>query len=267
MLLGLLILFVLLPTFATDIKWSWTTNDSRTSYYRYQLNGEDDSKWTVVGSTVTNVVLPAESGTNRLYLQASNNGVTWSSTAVGTYLKEKDNNPLSLRLNFSPYSGAVYFFFNGREIDGARTDMGTVYGLSVGLELDWNLFSSFRVYPELGYALAVKAHTTLPKEYNVHYIKAGAGCDYLVGISEKTDVYFGLLGGAVIDINNNEVNKPKGYFGIRAGFETKVTDNFYLGFMSRVTGSLYIANDYIKDLYTSLTLLIDPASLSLRYEF
>ena len=38
-----------------SVTWIWFENDPNVEYYRYQIDGEDDDKWTVVDWTVTEV--------------------------------------------------------------------------------------------------------------------------------------------------------------------------------------------------------------------
>lgn len=139
--------------------------------------------------------------------------------------------------------------------------MGTIYGVSTSIELDWCPIDKIRIYPEIGYALALKIQTVIPKKRDVHYIKAGAGVDYLLNVSENTALYAGVLGGGMAHINNNKVTITP-YFGTRVGFETKIAESLYLGAMVRVTGALLYTDNTLTD---SLTLLVDPASITLRY--
>ncbi len=245
----------------TPIEWMWSSTDESIKYYRYQRDKEDENNWQIVDACVNSVKLVSHMGINTFYLQASRDGNNWTESTIGTYKRSC----LSLRVNLAPYSSAVFDFYNSHDIEEARTLMGTTYGASTSIELDWYLLDNLRVYPEVGYSFVLKAQTVIPKQYAVHYIKAGGGIDYLVGITEKTNLYAGLFGYGIVDINNTERSNPKPYFGVRCGFETKIADALYIGAMARVTAGLYIIE---KDsLYNSITLLIDPASISLRYEF
>ncbi len=70
---------------AASLEWSWKDGGEGVSFYRYQLNGEDENKWTVVDGTTTSVILDSGSSSNTLYLQASYDGVNWSESTKGTY--------------------------------------------------------------------------------------------------------------------------------------------------------------------------------------
>ena len=77
----LILVFAMSAAFALDgiVTWVWYVNDWNVQYYRYQLDGEDDDKWTVVGWDVNEVTLELDvSVVHTLYLQQSYDGVTWS---------------------------------------------------------------------------------------------------------------------------------------------------------------------------------------------
>lgn len=77
----LILVFAMSAAFALDgiVTWVWYVNDWDVQYYRYQLDGEDDDKWTVVGWDVNEVTLELDvSVVHTLYLQQSYDGVTWS---------------------------------------------------------------------------------------------------------------------------------------------------------------------------------------------
>ncbi len=142
--------------------------------------------------------------------------------------------------------------------------MGTIYGVSTSLEFDWTPFSFLRLYPEFGYAYEMKIQTVIPKEQDMQYIKGGLGVDYLISVSDRSDIYLGALGGVMAHINNNKYNIAP-YFGARLGLETKITENLTLGAFARVTASFLTVED--DTMYSSVTLLIDPVSLTLSWRF
>ncbi len=86
-LLSLLSILLLAASmlFALDgtVTWVWYVNDYDVEYYRYQLDGEDDDNWTVVGWDVNEVTLELDvSVVHTLYLQQSRDGVTWSESSM-----------------------------------------------------------------------------------------------------------------------------------------------------------------------------------------
>ncbi len=240
-------------------------NDNSCSYYRYQRDSEDENNWTVTDEKTSSVVLPYHDGLNTYYVQSSYDGVLWSESAVTTYThkEEKTEIPLSLRFNLAPYSSAVYYFYNGHDIDEARTLMGTIYGVSTSLELDYTPIDKLRLYLDAGYSLVLKIQTVIPKRRDVHYLTAGIGIDYIVGVGRRSGIFFGPLGGVMAHINNNKVSITP-HAGVRAGFESRITDSLKLGINVRVRGALLFTDNTLTD---SLTLLIDPMTLSLTYVF
>ncbi len=269
------LLFCLLPpAFPIPITWKWTSGgDSSVRYFRYQLNGEKEEGWTVVENTVGEVHLDVDTHAT-MYVQASYDGLNWSNSTSSSYIaaslasspdaiSSEKSHPLSLRLSFTPYSCAIYYFYNGEDVQGAKNLTGSVYGLSSSLELDWCPIKALRLYPEAGYTFSLKPETVLPQENDVHYGYAGVGADWVGAITEKNLLYVGLLGGAMAHINNSKVNITP-YFGLRMGFETKLTQGLYLGVMAKGAMAFLVTDD---PLFDSVTMLIDPLSLSLRYEW
>lgn len=84
-LIATIILFIsAFALFALDgnVKWVWFENDPGVEYYRYQLEGEDDDKWTVVSWSVNEVTFFLDvSVLHTLYLQQSYDGVNWSESS------------------------------------------------------------------------------------------------------------------------------------------------------------------------------------------
>ena len=65
-----------------SVTWIWFENDPNVEYYRYQIDGEDDDKWTVVDWTVTEVTYTLDvTVLHTLYLQQSYDGINWSSSS------------------------------------------------------------------------------------------------------------------------------------------------------------------------------------------
>lgn len=230
------------------------------------MNGEDAGGWNVVGGTVSSVVLPVIPGENRFYLQSSFDGINWSDSAISTYFKKDSSRmPLdyALRISFSPFSSADYYFYNGHQINEARTLMGTIYGLSGDIEGDFTVGNALRLYADIGYSMVVKIQTVLPKERAVHYFKFGAGADWVNPAGYSGDVYLGLFGGGLVHINNREYTLTP-YYGLRGGYEYSLTEHLTIGAMIRVSAAILNADESI---YDSLTLLVDPLNLTISYTF
>lgn len=86
--IALLAALVLLPAvlFAVPVvvTWEWLLEDPMVTTFRYQVNGEDDDKWTVVDSSVTSHTERGLDGTlaHTLYLQQSYDGIHFSDSAI-----------------------------------------------------------------------------------------------------------------------------------------------------------------------------------------
>ncbi len=81
----LLALFSMAGLFALDglVTWVWFENDPMVEYFRYQVDGEDDDKWTVVDWSVNEVTIMLDvSVVHTLYLQQSYDGENWSESSM-----------------------------------------------------------------------------------------------------------------------------------------------------------------------------------------
>ena len=66
-----------------DVTWVWFENDPNVQFYRYQIDGEEDDKWTVVDFLVSEVTVTLDvSVLHTLYLQQSYDGLHWSASSA-----------------------------------------------------------------------------------------------------------------------------------------------------------------------------------------
>ncbi len=192
MLLSLLFLFFISPSFSTEIKWSWRTESPEANYYRYQLNGEKEDSWTVVESTVTSIILPATEGINRLYLEASYDGIRWSDTAVGTYLQEKSYTPkrFELSLKAAPYAfqDATYTIQNDPELRttsygnmsglGFSSNLNTLLGITANINIEWYRYENFHFYRDFQTDIRLRLRVLESDNSQIRvYINFGGGLD------------------------------------------------------------------------------------------
>ena len=71
-----------LSALEAEITWVWFENDPDVQYYRYQIDGEDEDKWTVVDFFVNEVTVTLDvSVMHTLYLQQSYDGILWSESS------------------------------------------------------------------------------------------------------------------------------------------------------------------------------------------
>ena len=263
-LLTVLILLVsLFPLNAKDaIKWSWHSQDENIFYYRWQLNGETEGLWTVVDSSVTSVVLPIEED-SILYVQSSYDGINWSKSGSKLYNINENSRSLSLRVLVSPYSLALYRFYNGYNTASTRTKTQSVYGFAASVELDIPLTTNLSIYPSLCYNIVSKEHTVIPSAKLVQYFKTGVGVDFTFNITEKSSIYTGVFAGAMLHLNNKKASISP-YFGARLGYDYNLNDNFSVGVLSRSSFAFFTGRTEV--LMDSVTILIDPVSITLTYK-
>ncbi|NCC12016.1 MAG: hypothetical protein EOM32_01445 [Spirochaetia bacterium] len=86
--IAVLAALILLPTFLfavpVVVTWEWLLEDPMVTTFRYQIDGEEEDKWTVVDSSVTSYTERGLDGTqaHTLYLQQSYDGVYFSGSAL-----------------------------------------------------------------------------------------------------------------------------------------------------------------------------------------
>ena len=94
------------------VRWTWNSQDGKISWFRYQLNAQEEDGWTVVDASVTSVVLPVQDMVQSLsqsvaedsavgegnasqdvvltlYVQSSYDGVLWSQSGCSTYVLKR----------------------------------------------------------------------------------------------------------------------------------------------------------------------------------
>ena len=85
-LIAVILMFVSASAlFALDgiVTWTWYENDPNVEFYRYQLDGEEEGRWTVVDWSVTEVSLTLDvSVIHTLYLQQSYDGEIWGPSSA-----------------------------------------------------------------------------------------------------------------------------------------------------------------------------------------
>lgn len=130
--LALVLLSTTLFAAPITVNWVWTLDDPGITTFRYQLNGEEADKWTVVDSSVTshNFEIPDSSQTYTLYIQQSYNGIDFSESGqsvIGPELLALDQ----LAINWvwelkDPMVTTVRY-----QLDGEEDDKWTVADSSV----------------------------------------------------------------------------------------------------------------------------------------
>ena len=273
------LVLMILPNllFAANIRWQW--NDIGLDYYRWQLDGEAEDGWHVVKDSYLHAdtfnLDPAV--VHHFYLQASEDGVVWSESKVETWggiaeplMEEPDSfvdvpvkkNRFGLRASLFPYSMAIFDFYNGHDIEGAKFLTMTNYAAAFDAELFWKTPWPLALHLDAGYSFALKTETILPKAMDVHYVRLGGGIDGVVS-NDELSFAFGVLGGELIAFNANHWNLGS-YLGLRLLLEFNLSDHLLLGCESKLEASYQKATD---PLMSSITWLVDPLALTITYRF
>ena len=213
-------------------------------------------------SSVTSVILPIEED-SILYVQSSYDGINWSKSGSKAYSINENSRSLSLRASVSPYSLAMYRFYNGYNTASTRTKTQSVYGFAASVELDIPLTTNLSIYPSLCYNIVSKEHTVIPSAKLVQYFKTGVGVDFTFNITEKSSIYTGAFGGAMLHLNNKKAS-ISAYIGARLGYDYNLSDHFSIGALSRASFAFFPGRTEV--LMDSVTILIDPVSITLTYK-
>ena len=262
---------------ADNVRWQW--NDIDAEFYRWQLGGESEDGWNVVQGNVhfADTLNLDPSSIHHFYIQSSMDGNTWTSSTMETWggddsiaseqeiidvTGKQKKNRFGFRTSLSPYSLAIFDFYNGHDVEGAKFLTMTDYSTSFDAELFWEPPWPIQLHLDAGYVFALKSETILPKAIDVHYVRIGGGLDFLIS-NEKLSFAFGVLGGELMTFNADHWN-PGSYLGGRLLLEFNLTENLLLGVQSKAAASYQKASE---PLLSSITWMIDPVTLSFSYRF
>ena len=245
-----------------DVSWSWDSNSEGVNFYRYRLNGGD---WTTIEAPQTDsgTITISVGDTYRIEIQASYDGVNWSKSAesILTTVKTEERKPLfSFELSSSfALSFALYDFYNGHEIEGARYLMGTRPSFASDIEADLFIGRHFRIYADLSYARERKNETIIPDAFVVEHRQYGGGFDVLFLIKDEWRPYIGLNINKSKDINAGYYSYSY-FYGVRMGLDHFINESIYVGLSS---GVKLAHNDDPDPLYRSYTFLMDPVGIKM----
>ena len=178
---------------------------------------------------------------------------------IGT-LSAEDN---SIYVYRSYYTLGIYDFFNGHDIDNAKYFTTSEYGLNNGIGYSTSLTRSLDMEFEVNAINILKKESVLPNGNNVNYIQitAGTSLHKRFGIA---DFYAGIFLGSVSGFNLCTEDLT-GTAGIKLGVDLSIGRTpLSIGFQSRMS-MLYLYSD--DSLYESMTYLIDPVSLVMKWRF
>ena len=248
------------------VSWSWKDESEGVRFHRYRIN---EGEWTVINAPGTETG-PIELAVGERYgieVQASFDGSFWSeiSSSVLTTVKAEKRKPfLSFELSSSiSLSYALYDFYNGHDIAGARYLMKTDPSFTADGELLLSLGKRFRLFAGYAYSRERKRETVIPDAFVVEHHQAVTGFDVLFPINEKWRLYTGLSAAYSVDVNAGYWS-PAYFFGGRIGLDYFISEHFYVGIKS---GVRVAHNDAEDPLYRSYTYLLDPIGIKMGLKF
>lgn len=180
---------------------------------------------------------------------------------IGIGTLSADNN--SFYLYRSYYTLGLYDFFNGHHIENASYLTKSEYGMSNGIGYSNSMTENLDLEFEVSAINIFKQDTVLPNGKNVNYVQVALGAS-LHKRWNIIDLYAGLfLGGA--SAFNLCTENLSGIAGIKFGIDLLVGSTpLSVGLQSRMSMS-YLYNE--DPLYESMTYLIDPVALVMKWRF
>lgn len=208
-----------------SLLWRWTSNDSAVKYFRYQLDGDGRDGWTVVGSSIRETELPAHEGLNRLYVETSYDGETWSEATVGTYIYEAEKyrtRRWETTVSLLPYAYQKISY----TIPNTITERSSVYGGGAGVEIRYNFT------PVLSIGSALTSEHYKYESFHVYHdfkLTATLGVEIIGSESSRNKIYMTLGGGMDFVVrDDNELGcYPLLSYGVKDTFN--ITDRIALG--------------------------------------
>lgn len=218
LLFGLILLFVVSGLSAASLTWKWENDDENIKFYRWQLNGVDDDKWTIENSEVTSKTLEIESESDTFFVEASYDGINWSEPATGSYIPEvkEEKKTVDWRTKkcefsilLSPYS-YQYVRYTGNHNPQTRASyyglgggVGFNYNIeenySTGLDFvyQWHNYKDFHYYNSFKLSLSMRYRVFASEDlrYKV-YLSHSIGADFVLRDDGDKGVYglFGIIG-------------------------------------------------------------------------
>ena len=249
--------------------FSWENSDEEISFFRWRVDGEE---WNTVDSSSHQIRTSlASNGRHIFEVCGSYDGVNWSEPASVLLTAVRVSPPMMTKTNpirleaaasFSR-SSAIYDFYNGHDIEGARYLMKTDSSFTADGELLLSIGKRFRLFAGYAYSRERKRETVIPDAFVVEHHQAVTGFDVLFPINEQWRVYTGLSAAYSVDVNAGYWS-PSLFFGGRIGLDYFISEHFYVGIKS---GVRVAHNDAEDPLYRSYTYLLDPIGINMGVRF
>ena len=249
--------------------FSWEKTDDEISFFRWRIDG---GEWKIVDSSLLQIrVALMTNGRHFFEVCGSYDGVNWSEPASVLLTAVRVSppmmtvtNPIHLEAAASfSFSSAIYDFYNGHHIEGARYLMKTDSSFTADGELLLSTGKRFRLFAGYAYSRERKKETVIPYAFVVEHHQAVTGFDVLFPFKDRWRVYTGLGAAYSVDVNAGYWS-PSFFFGGRIGLDYFISEHFYVGIKS---GVRVAHNDAEDPLYRSYTYLMDPIGIKMGVKF
>lgn len=197
---GLLFLCAAIPAFAVPVECGWESEDSGVSCYRYQLNGEEEGKWTVVDGSSTGATIDMGIGLNILYVQASYDGVSWSESGHAAFAlpregearaSEKGTGRYEAAMMLGPYAlqHIIYSEDYGNRTSryglgagiGIAFNISKRFGIGTGLSCEWHGFGGFHDYGDIKMDISLRYALVSSEDKGQRLLlELGGGADLVI---------------------------------------------------------------------------------------
>ena len=249
--------------------FSWAKHNEEISFFRWRMDG---GEWNIIDSSLLQIrAVLMTNGRHVFEVCGSYDGVNWSEPASVLLTAVRvsppvitTTNPIHLEATASfSLSSALYDFYNGHDIAGARYLMKTDPSFTADGELLLSLGKRFRLFAGYAYSRERKKETVIPDAFVVEHHQAVTGFDVLFPFKDKWRAYMGIGVAYSVDVNAGYWS-PSFFLGGRIGLDYFISEHFYVGIKS---GVRVAHNDAEDPLYRSYTYLMDPIGIKMGVKF
>lgn len=245
-----------------DLEWFWGYEDADS--FSYRLN---KGEWKIIDGEKRSVTIDnLQTGQFNLFeIYATKDGKASNISSYGVVANSEKpyRYPVSLRLSVSPYSLAIYDFYNGHHIQSSKYLSYSRYGLAADADFGLYVLDRIRFSFGAGYSYIHKDETIIPEAFDVQYLKAFGGLDITAIRKGSFSASLGAFGGMMMHINADKYNWTS-FAGARLDLSYALSNHFAVSAGTRFSAAHLPSAEY---LLNSMTYLIEPVAISVEVRF